>query len=45
MQFEDKGIVYGMEWKKLDFETRGVTYEGKSKLVPQMRNAQTRARK
>ena len=44
MQIKDKGTLYGMESRKLDFETHRVRYEGKIKLVPQMRNAQTRAR-
>ena len=32
-----------MEWKKLDFETQGFRYEGKSKLLSQIRNAYTTA--
>ena len=44
MQIEAKGAIYDMEWKKLDFETWDVRHEGKSKLMPQIRNSHTRAR-
>ena len=33
-----------MELKRLDFESRSMRHEGETKLVPQMRNAHTRAR-
>ena len=45
MRFEAKGAIYGMELKKLDFQARGTRQKGKSKLVPQIRNSHTRARK
>ena len=37
MRMEAKGAIYDIKSKKLDFETHGVRYEGKSKLVPQTR--------
>ena len=45
---EAKGAISDMELKKLeilklDFESRGVSHVGKRKLVPQMRDADTRA--
>ena len=43
MRIQANGEIYDMEFKKLDFENWGVRHEGKRKLVPQMRNAHTRA--
>ena len=39
-----EAIGADMQWKKLKFETQGVRHEGKSKLVPQIRNAVTTRR-
>ena len=39
MPIEVKGVIYDLKLKKIDFETRGMWYKGKSTLVPQMRNA------
>ena len=44
MHIKDKGRLYGMESKKLDFETHGVRYEGKIKVVLEKRKVDTRAR-
>ena len=44
MEIKAKGAIYDMKLKKLDSQSRSVTHEGKCKLVPQMRNAHTRAR-
>ena len=44
MQIKANGAVSIMELKKLDFENWGVRHEGKSKVVPQIRNTHIRAR-
>ena len=43
MRFEANREIYDVKSKKCDFESRGVRHEGKSKLVPQIRNAHVRA--
>ena len=40
---KDKRAIFDMDLKILHFETRDVRYEGKNKLVPQMRNIHTRS--
>ena len=44
MVIEAVGATYDMQLKKLNFEMQGVRHEGKTKLVPQIRNVDTTRR-
>ena len=43
MRIDANGAIYDIKSKKYDFESRAMRHEGERKLVPEMRNAHTRA--
>ena len=43
MRIKANGAIYDIKSKKCDFQSLGVSHEEKRKVVPQMRNAHTRA--